>query len=110
MLRYHVPNVVQMRDLLIWQTVTMFHAANVVHAVLHQVATGSVSHGTMTPAAPSTLCHCVADICMHYPLSPPSSTVHSSALFTAAAVGRTLPVRDRWRGSAGQCIVNMCTL
>ena len=37
-----MPNVVQMRDLLIWQRVTMFHAADVVHAVLHQVATGPV--------------------------------------------------------------------
>ena len=37
-----MPNVVQMRDLLIWQRVTMFHAADVVHAVLQQVAIGPV--------------------------------------------------------------------
>ena len=70
-----MPNVVQMRDLLIWQRVTMFHAADVVHAMLHllhQVATGPVSHGTMTPAAPSTLCHCGG----HLHTLSPVTTLH----------------------------------
>ena len=71
-----MPNVVQMRDLLIWQRVTMFHAADVVHAVSQQAATGPVSHGTMTPAAPSTLCHCGG----HLHALSPVTTLHTAQL------------------------------